>query len=99
MLSTNNPLPGPPTQTVSGVTNKSAIIDGPNINILKKQSTTLSNDNKYDLLGKDWMPNKYDPKSVSGTTKYVDPKTGIINDLTGSKQPTLSRIRTVKLSI
>lgn len=33
---------------------------------------------KADGLGKDWNPDKYDPQSLAGNDKYVNPKTGEI---------------------
>ena len=138
-------LPGPPTQTISGVTNKAPTVDDPNIKLptqevksltatsatdavgqAQTQATSLTSQAqgavssvtgqaqgavssvtgqaqgavssvtgqaqgainnltpqvgpaiKVDGLGNDWTPDKFQPSSIAGNTKYVDPKTGII---------------------
>ena len=116
-------LPGPPTQTISGVTNKAPTVDNPNIKLpsqevksltatsatdavgqAQTQATSLTNQAqgavssvtgqaqgainnltpqvgpaiKVDGLGNDWTPDKFQPSSIAGNTKYVDPKTGVI---------------------
>jgi len=74
-------LSGPPTQTVSGVTNKSAIIDNKNLKVQYDPSdvkTTGSETStiKPNGIGKDWTPNQYNPQSISGNDTFVYPKTG-----------------------
>jgi hypothetical protein len=73
-------LSGPPTQTVSGVTNKSAIIDNKNLKVQYDPSdvkTTGSETStiKPNGIGKDWTPNQYNPQSISGNDTFVYPKT------------------------
>ena len=109
MIDNNPALNGPPSQTISGVTNKSPAVDSPNLKLQSQDakqldadaaktsalkvknssnkskdvnvvgsvdSTNKKSSYKSDGVGKNWSPNKYDPKSISGNTKYVDPKTG-----------------------
>ena len=146
-------LPGPPTQTISGVTNKAPVVDNPNVklptqevksltatsatdavgqvkssatdslnkaqgsvsgltsqaqsaasgtigdakNTLNKAQDSISNVQtpsisaikpdvdkltptgiKPDALGKDWSPDKFNPQSIAGNDKFIDPKTGVI---------------------
>jgi hypothetical protein len=122
-LDPDSALPGPPTQTISGINNKAPIVDNPNIKLpaqevksltatsvkdavgqAQTQTTSLTNQTqdtvssvtgqtqgavnnltpqvspavKVDGLGNDWTPDKFQPSSIAGNTKYVDPKTGVI---------------------
>ena len=80
-------LIGPPTQTTSGVVNKAPIIDNPNIKLPSQNDVDQTNyklidtkslDEKFDRLGKNWLPDKFNPEDISGNDSFVDPKTGKI---------------------